>query len=327
METNRDDNVELSARDERARRLAGLALTFSEGGRPVPSAKLREAFYPDLTDVAFNKALKRDLAALAESGLVVDNLAGRGEDGLWQAREGSFVGELALSGEEAALIDLACAPLLDDPSFAWRDELRLALAKVDDSFSGTFPAPVAKRSGQDPIMATLLACETGHLAVEIGYTRADGSSTRRVVAPYGHYPLLGRVYFVGPRLDAEEGAEPHTYRFDRISSARALPHQPFSLPEDFDVAAWVRLPFQLGPSKATCAFLVPDSAGPGAREALDRFGSLVQDGRGRTTWRVGAHDVALAARWAAGEGLLPLSPPSLVDEWRKVLGEAAGNDA
>ena len=313
----------LPPRDERARRLAGLALTFSEGGGPISSSRLRAAFYPDLAEDAFRKSFARDIEALASSGLAVENLAPRGEEGMWQAAEASFVADPPLTGDEAAILDLACVPLLNDPSFAWRDELRLALAKVDDHFAGSFPAPIAKRGGSDPLLSQLLDCETRRVAASVRYERADGTVTTRTIAPLGHFSLRGHIYFVAARLDGEGPEEPHVYLFDRFSRVSAVPGAGFEVPEGFDLRDYVKLPFQLGPCDHSCRLRVPETVAGDVREAIGHRGRTSVDGQGRTVWEVPAHDLTLTARWAIGNGLVPLAPQELVREWRRILEEAA----
>ena len=49
----------------------------------------------------------------------------------------SFVDSQTLSTRDAFILDMVCQPLLNDPSFPYAEDLRLALAKIDRSFQSS----------------------------------------------------------------------------------------------------------------------------------------------------------------------------------------------
>ena len=92
------------------------------------------------------------------------------------------------------------------------------------------------------------------------------------------------------------------------------------VPEDFDIRDFVLLPFQMGATEGHATFACTRPATPEARRALTTHGALSPDG---STWRVDVSDIRDAALWSIDVGLVPLGPPELVEERRRILDEAS----
>lgn len=308
--------------DERARRICALALAFMSSPAPVSSTDVAERFYPDLSADSFRRSFSRDRSLLAACGVHVAARGRRGGQTLWAADERrSFAGELHVSPSDAAALEVACQPLLDDPEFPLAQDLRYALAKLTRTFA--FPTP--PRSGsrpEDPAALPVLrdALVRGR-AVEMTYTTASGRTSPRRVSPYGIFAIGGASYLVAAKLD-ETGApvegETRTWRVDRASGARVLEDVEVLVPGDFSLADWRRLPFQLGAPVATCTFRVPGDRERDLRRETRGAGELREDG-GRLLWTVGAADLPAAAAWAVAMGVEPVEPPELVSAWRGTL--------
>ena len=319
-----DGFFDLNSDDTQARRVLSLAVEFMNARGPVPTSTI-DRYYPDLSPESRNRAFHRDRESLALCGIIVERVSMPDGTTMWKVDERhSFVEGSTLSEMEAFILDVACLPLVNDPEFTFRDELRIALAKIDHAFSGSQVAKVSATSTRDDRdLATLRSCMTKGCAARITYTRVDGETSTRVIAPYGFFGLRGKNYMVAPRVDQNGKPEPdsmRTYLIDRVGSAKELDRIRFEVPEDFDIADWRKLPFQMGPTVCTCEFLVPDGMlGELRRESLGQ-GELDPCQAGHL-WRVEASNVRDAAAWAIAYGIRPLAPEELVGAWRSALEE------
>ena len=312
--------MRLTRDDERARRICSLALEFMNAQVPVASSAIAREFYPGLSADSFRRAFSRDRQALAACGMVVEERpSGRGES-LWVVDETRFAQGAELEPVEAAALDVACQPLLDDPAFPLATDLRLALAKLTRAFAEVAAVTTPGRREPRPA-AQLRSCLVEGHAARVGYTDAHGTHSQRVIAPYGTFELRGESYLVAGRLAEDgslvEGGE-RTYRMDRFDSVEELPHVPVSVPADFSLDDWRRLPFQLGPTVSTACFEVPPSREADLRRAAGAWGSFAKKD-GALVWSVPVSDEAAAASWAIAQGIRPLSPDGVVAHWKALL--------
>ena len=319
--------MRLTKDDERARRICSLALEFMNAAAPLDSSQVARAFYPGLSADSFRRAFSRDREALAACGVVVVEQPRPGRESSWAVDEArSWAQGAELEPLEAAALDVACQPLLESASFPLADDLRLALAKLTRAFAEA-SAPAAAGAPETREFRALRACLVEGCAARVAYTDARGASTERTIAPYGLFELRGERYLVAGRLDETgrpvEGGE-RTYRVDRFSSVTALPDVPASVPPDFAVEDWRRLPFQIGPERAVAAFEVPAGHEAELRRTAGAQGSFRRDGE-KTVWSVSTSSLEGAASWAVAMGLRPLSPKGLVTAWHQVLEGAAGH--
>ena len=314
--------MRLTRDDERARRVCSLALDFMNATVPVPSSQIARAHYPGLSLDSFRRSFSRDRAVLAACGVIVVERRVPGEESLWEADAArSFARGAELSPTDAAALELACRPLADDPSFPLADDLRLALAKVSRAFSEALSASRVRAAGPGRVLDALRACLTDRTAARVSYVDARGVASERTLAPYGFFGLRGTLYLVAARLadDGGPGAEDvRTYRIDRFSSARSLEGTSFSVPEGFSVAAWRRLPFQMGPARGTAQLLVSPEREDDVRRMAGAQGTFERTEDG-LVWTVEVSDELAAARWAVAADVRPVFPDSLVSAWRGVL--------
>lgn len=308
--------------DERARRICSLALEFMNAGSPVTSTELARSFYPALSPDSFRRAFSRDRAALAACGITIEEVRSAGGESSWQAAEGTFLGGAELDPLEAAALDVACQPLLDDPAFPLAGDLRLALAKLTRAFAEVGAGGASKgAAGESRPFAELRRCLVDGCAARIRYQDAAGRDSERLIAPYGIFELRGRRYLVAGRLDegggvVEDGER--TYRMDRVVEAEALPKVSVSAPADFSPRDWRRLPFQFGAHDIEACFLVPAERAADLRRAAGGQGAF-NEKDDRLVWSVTVADLDAAARWAVALGVRPLSPAALVRAWKGLL--------
>ena len=315
----------LNDNDELARRLCALAIAFSNARKPLKSSEVRAAHYPaDLNDVTFRKAFLRDRERLAEGGLVIKKVGSDEKEALWQADSSSFADSGTVSAEDALMLDVLCASLVEDPSFAYRGELRLALAKVDHAYgalSAVRLSPEAQRTGSP--VATLVSCMSDGVLARITYVDAKGAKSERLVAPYGSFGLRDRTYFVCALAQDKAVGEDvpiRTLRADRIANARATSDR-FERPADFSVNDYIRLPFQIGPTVGNAHFVAAPQSERDALAELNRR-AVAQDEDGVRAWDVPMSSENVAAAWAIASGVVPTTPQSLVETYGRLLEQA-----
>lgn len=314
-------DVSITSDDEQARRLCALVIAFSNARSPIPSADIHAAYYSDLTDDSFRRKFARDREKLVECGMVVRSVEKDDKEASWQADASSFADSSLLSADDALMLDVLCAQLVDDPSFAQRDDLRLALAKIDHAFGTLSAARIApqRREGAK-VLQTMLSCLAGGSLARITYVDAKGTRTERTVAPYGHFGLRDNVYFVCAQTadGVVDGHDLRTFRVDRIE--RAVPAKGrFTVPEDFCVDDHVLLPFQMGPTTCMATLLPTKDSDRDMLLELERCATPQSD----DTRRVAVSSLVDAARWCVAAGIEPRTPDELVSLWRDLLSKAS----
>ena len=310
--------------ERRAERAATLA-TFLMGARyPVGTAAIYERFYAELGDANRRKTFSRDRELLASAGVLVRDAGWRDGEKAWEIdADASFANAAELSPLEAIALDVACQPLLEDHGFTHGEALRHALAKIDRTFGDPDQAVRTSPAERSRASQIVLDCIDRARVVNVTYRDAKGTVSKRDFAPYGTFPCRGRGYVVGDFIvEGEDGATARrrTLRLDRIESARETA-QAAAVPEGFDIADYLLLPFQIGPTTCTARFFVPENR----REALSasclRSGTVAIGKKG-TEWMVDVSDVDDAAGWAVAQAIRPLEPAELVESWKKCLKEA-----
>lgn len=316
--------MRLTRDDERARRICSLALDFMNAETPLPSSDVARAHYPGLSPDSFRKAFSRDRTMLAACGIVIVERKCAGDESLWEADgERSFARGAELSPTDAAALELACRPLVDDGTFPLADELRFALAKLSRAFSEELVAERSRVVQPSRTLDTLRSCLTERTAARVTYQNARGERTERTLAPYGFFGLRGALYLVAAQLD-EKDDDLRTFRVDRFVDARPLKGTTYSVPEDFSVEDWRRLPFQMGPTTLDARFAVPDEREADLRRAAGAQGLFSRSEEG-LVWTVPASDAEAAASWAIAMGIRPVEPECLVEAWKRALEGVLGD--
>jgi len=301
-------------------RLVNLALYLADAAAPVPHARIRAevAGYPaEQDDAAFARMFERDKDLLRDAGFAIE-VDERGN--YWLDREATFAASVEFSAEEAAAIQAAGSALVDDPSFPFAADLRLALAKVSSGKAeGGVPA-VARLADEDAerqgeTAALLSAASAARKRVTFGYTNSLGVFAPHEVEPYGLFLHDGRWYLVGRDTGLDQT---RTYAVARMRDASANAVRPkapdFERPADFDVRTFVRLPFQYGPPaeefEATVFF--DASAAWRAEAVTGGEGRLRPDGN-EFAWHIRARSPERLVRFVLenGPGLRLVAPTSL----------------
>ena len=298
---------EPTADEKAARRILSMAIGLMNARRPRSTTEIRHDFYPEMADAAFKKAFKRDRERLETCGIHLREAGRVDRVATWCVdEEASFATEGALSPDDALTLDFLLAPLASDPTFPYARDLRVALAKIDRGFDGSSLAQVSPEARmRNNYLTRIEESLLERRMIEIEYKRADGSRTKRALAPYGLFTLNGKNYMVAARSGASDGEPPHTYNLDRVQSLKELHGSSFELPVDFDVRDFIRLPFQIGEIVCDGTFLDPTSS---------------------STQTHTVADIGDACAWAISEGLIPLSPPELRSLWKSRLKSVVQGD-
>lgn len=310
-------------------RILNLALLFVHARGPVTVDRVRDevAGYPhDQDEAAFLRMFERDKDELRAAGfeIVFD------EEAQSYALDtgGTFASPLELTDEESATLRLVGSALLGDPSFPLREPLRLALAKLaaetvpDDRRADTVLAD-EEPGAQGAAAAVFAAAAENRKRVRFEYTNAAGASRPHEIEPFGVFLHDGRWYVVGRDVDIDQE---RTYAIarsrDAVANASAPKTPDFERPADFDLSAFVRLPFQYGPQDAEFEAVIridrPSAWRAGSLSAGRGSLAEVEDG---IEWRVPARSTGQLVRFVVenGPGLRLAGPPDAVGALRTAM--------
>lgn len=310
-------------------RLVNLALYLAAAPGAVTADDIREdvaGYSPESDEATYKRMLERDKDVLRSAGLVIES----NEYGDYHLdRAATYVAPLALSVEEAATVRIAGLALLDDPSFPFADDLRLALAKVaaESHTSGaTVHALLADEepSRQGETVATLADAASRRKRVSFDYTNSLGSTAPHEIEPYGLFLHDGRWYLVGRDVVKDEVRTYTVARIDGTEVDCTAPKTPsYELPFGFDVGSFIRLPFQYGPTDAvfTARLRFEPSAAWRAQRLASGHGVLSEVGDGSVEWEVEVLSAERLARFVVenGPGLALLSPAAACARLREGL--------
>lgn len=311
-------------------RILNLALHFAHNSSPTTAEEIRRdvAGYPqDQDDAAFARMFERDKDELRRAGLTL--VFDEEEQTYSLDTEATFAKALTLTDGEAAAIRVAGSALLQDPSFPFAADLRLALAKIaaqsDPAAAAMSRLADEDADAQGELAGMLARAVEASKIVSFDYTNAAGRSAPHTIEPYGLFLHDGRWYLVGrdPSVD-----ELRTYAITRMAVATVNAKSPktpdFERPSDFDVAAFTRLPFQYGPASEEFEAVLrfsPSSAWRAASLAAGH-GSLEPDGD-EAVWRVPVRSPEALMRFVIenGPGLQITSPATVAGMLAAALHE------
>ena len=324
---NQDAYLNMTGDDLRAARVLTLAVKFFGTTSSIPSSTIRSELYPDVDFGSFKRQFLRDRELLASFGLVIKEADDNGGDTLWYVDESvSYVQGDGLSAKDARMLYVLCHDMAFDQSFPYRDELRVALAKISRMYRGTaIPYTDTTTSTQHKILAALVSCMTNHHTAQITYTDAQGSKSERVIALLGSFGLRGNTYFVASRAQKNgELIEDSTriYRLDRFDKVRELQRSSYTVPADFSVSDFERLPFQIGDARGIARFRFDGSENKQVIRAAATHGTMFEE-NGVTYWEVPYSDTDAIASWSIAAELEPIAPEELRAAWKEILSTAS----
>ncbi len=321
-----------------AERLINLALFLARSREGVTAEECRTAglgYTEDQDPDAFARMFERDKDVLRAAGLPIEVDRGRGTEA-YRLDPSAYAAPVQLSADELAALAAAGAAMVHDPGFPLGEDLRYALAKLTAYADAPAPAVAARITDETPeeqgeAAALLATAVAARKRTRFGYTNVAGRSGAREVEPYALFLSEGRWYLVG--RDTARG-EMRTYavaRMTDLSTNDGRPRSPdFERPADFDVAAFVLLPFQYGEPVRTATLRFSPDAAWRAERLTANHGTLDPQGDGSMLWRVPVADERRLLRWVVenGPGIVPVDADlrrRLADGLRKVVAlHAAG---
>ena len=318
-----DSYLRMTEDDLRAGRVLTLAVKFFGTSRPIASSTIWSDLYPDLDEGSFKRQFLRDRELLDSFGIAIREVEGSQPDTLWRVDErNSYVRGDGLCASDARMLYVLCHDMAFDQAFPYRDELRMALAKIARMYPG---GPIVRddqtTTPEHKLLAQLVSCMSNLHAADITYTDAKGATSKRTIAIFGSFGLHDRTYFVASRIEGNGALVPdsmRTYRLDRFERVRELRNISYQIPLDFSVSDYERLPFQIGDSEGVARFLVEGAQSKQFARATAIHGT-VREVDGAHVWDVPFSDAQLAASWAVGLRIVPLGPQNLVELWHATL--------
>ena len=250
--------VKVNETDLEAQRILAIAIALINAKRPLPTSYFYDNFYPGRDDEVRRKSFQRDRYRLARCGLVVKRDVSAGA-AAWAIDRTSLAQPNALTPTEALTIDVALLPFASEPSFPYAEDLRMALSKIDRSFSEVTVARLHQRACRRSRAQELVErCLSARHALRITYVKANDTQVERTVGVCGLFSLRGVSYMVAVRLETGQEATPaHTYNIDRIVKASELSRLTYDIPSDFEVRDYIKLPFQIGHESYLARFRIP----------------------------------------------------------------------
>lgn len=347
--------------DYAVRRIVALATYFMNNASSVSEDHLLSMFYTAIEKRESQvKALKRDIARLESCGFVFMKHTDlqQGKPCIsWQVNEKKSFIIHRFSPIFMQALRVLCDPLTRDNSFAWRDELRSALIKLD-SQPHISTLPIAKQTSSFPVdtcaneqtkqtvLATLIQALSTHHCVSCVYTVQNGEARSYNLAPLGTFGFHEHTYFVAEKSDEKHNANQgkpssevcvqkhiRVFRLDRFVKV-ALTSKTYTPPQDFSSLDYRVMPYQLGNTPLEATFAVLNSCPEEVREACHMHlhpAQLCKSKQTTTTtqqtpalqhvslWKTQVSNIDLTVRWAIENDCIPLAPSALHTAWKKLL--------
>lgn len=348
--------------DYAVRRIVALATYFMNNASSVSEDHLLSMFYTSIEKRESQvKALKRDIARLESCGFVFMKHTDlqQGKPCIsWQVNEKKSFIIHKFSPIFMQALRVLCDPLTHDNSFAWRDELRSALIKLD-SQPHISTLPIAKQTSSFPVdtcaneqtkqtvLATLIQALSTHHYVSCVYTVQNGEARSYNLAPLGTFGFHEHTYFVAEKSNEKQN-EKHgkpsssetcthkhirVFRLDRFVKV-TLTSKTYTPPQDFSSLDYRVMPYQLGNDHLEATFAVLNSCPEEVREACHMHlhpAQLCKSKQTTTTtqqtpalqhvslWKTQVSNIDLTVRWAIENDCIPLAPSALHTAWKKLL--------
>jgi predicted DNA-binding transcriptional regulator YafY len=273
---------------------------------------------------------ERDKEDLREAGFVITSDA---EGSYRLDASATFATEVVLSSDEAATIRVVGSAFTDDRSFPFRSDFRLALAKIASGIAND-EAPVFSRLAEEhpteqaAAVALFDAAISARKRADFGYVNLVGKHKHHELEPYGLFIRDGRWYVVGRDCDLDEVRIYTVARVEEPAINAVKPRTPdFERPSDFDVRAFVALPFQYGGDAFEARISFAPSQAWRAAALTAGVGELAAEQDGSFTWAVTARDPERLMRWVVenGPGVRLLDPRPLADALRERMAKVAAS--
>ena len=323
MPAQEESFIDLNRNDRYASRVFTLAVKFFGAAKAISSSTIHQDLYPELDERSFNRQFLRDRNMLAALGMVINEIPTPDNDSLWAVDEcTSYVQGEGIDLQDARTLYVLCHDLVFDQAFPYRDELRVALIKIAQIYQTVaIPAPSTSDSADRKVLAALVAAMENHEALDARYVDAQGTPSKRLLAPLGSFGLRDHTYFVASRIEPDGTLVPNslrTYRLDRFTHVAATrPTISYEIPQDFSVRDYIRLPFQIGATVGVAHLDLGDAASNEAWRAADMAGHVT-----KSMWEVPYSSPQALAAWCIANNVTPYAPSELVGTYQDALKAA-----
>ena len=323
--------------DETAQRLLNLFFILNTSPTPLTTTQIitdTDLGYGSSNRASDERKFRRDRRKLEEQGIFIKEVTGaiasEIEESAWTIdRESTYSCGGILSADDVDVlvqgIDeyLSAGPTpLATPLHAVRTRALEAQAGWSSTESS---GPTAAETGQPQLDAVWTAFAR-RAALTMLYRNAQGETSKRTVSIYGLFTQGNHTYITGYDDDTDAI---RTFRVDRIERAWR-PVKPYTIPADFDISDYLFFPFDISDEErvsATFSFPVERSEAE-VTACTHHRGELEHDGAHGWIWHIDVHDVAAAAALALAhtrDGMRPVDPPELREEWTRALREAVSS--
>lgn len=322
------------AGDDAAQRLLNLVFMLNTSTRPLTTDEIvsdSDVGYGSPNRDSDVRKFRRDRERLATLGVIIKNVQPEGsletEEACWAIDEAStFATVDTLSRDDLDLLIDAISHYLAIPGNPLSEPLAGVLDKARETRrlrDGAVTGVPEVRRNVDALVEAVWAAFAARRTLTFTYCDAKGTETRRTVAIYGLFSHEGTQYFTG--ADDVTG-EVRTFRLDRVQRAWR-PRKGYHIPDDFDIRAYLFLPFDFSsaePLEAAATFPAASTAAERAAVTQGR-GTFTQDDEGTWVWHIAVHDIDAMARYLLGharDGVRPLKPTALVTAWNTLIDKA-----
>lgn len=362
VDTNPADTGWNFSQDEtRARRISSLAAFFMNHEGRVAENEIKRRFYEDVDKQnSFLRAFSRDRQMLETLGyrfIKYETNPADSDGRFWQIDSQKTFFSYKLTLVQARTLECLTQALVFDTSFAYADELRLALTKISARFPYSLLPLCENASEREGVQsnnakhkAQILSCLIEALSqkrlIACQYKRANDEVKDYVLAPLGTFGFHNASYVVAEKMskDNEQNKSSmpqiHSFRNDRFVSACML-KKGFTPPQHFDVNAYIKLPCHIGTAQIPAKFALVNALPYELMRKIERSGTLstserrihventAHDTRDRdlapckpTIWETTINTLVPTVRMALETGMVPLDPPQLVTLYENFLQRA-----
>lgn len=295
-------------------------------GLKIASFRLRDSFYSSTSESSFHKTFSRDRDALAQEGVYLEETSS-GSSKYWALNPISLADTTAASETERRTVAILLKAAKSAPDLATPNSLSSSIARIGQSGSVDIQqSPMREPYCDQTILAALSEALHTRTPINLSYRRAgDARAHKCILYPYGMFSLGRSIYVVGLRTIKDGEDAVHTFSTERIHGAKLLTTEsPYTIPEDFSLDSYRLLPFEIGAETAQdCSFLVEKDLLSTFETAVHGRGAFEKSKGNFVVWKCSElKNTPMAASWAIEVGAMPLSPASLVEQW-KALNEGA----
>ena len=220
----------------RIERLINLIAALLDTNRPLSAEDIRRKIkgYDQPSHDAFRRSFERDKEALRTMGIPLEVRPVPGEDveGYIIPKEKYYLPELDLEPDEVAALRLTASAVLGG-SQAESGLMKLSVDAPSVDWSGPRVVWGADVATEQPLLATLYGALLERAGTQFTYETADGTSSERIVEPYGLVHRTGHWYLVG--RDTSRDAV-RSFKVSRMKGEVTTTGASYAIPKGFDAA-------------------------------------------------------------------------------------------